>query len=248
MPAVALFSKPKGAPIASTHSPTLRLRESPVFTTGRSLALILITAISDLVSTPMTLAVYSRRSVMRTVTSLAPFTTWALVRMTPSLLMMKPEPSPRTGAGLPWKGWPRKKGAKGLFGPKGFGWAPGPWPLSSSESSSSPCSTAGVALVTTAMFTTAGPQRCTIAEKSGSWAARFTAGAAGVGWVGVVLGVATAEVAPATYSTLTGAAIAAAPRSAATIGFFTRFGRFIDTQAPYKRWGPAGGATGRTIG
>src|SRR6267378_241632 len=32
MPAVALFSKPNGAPIASTHSPTLRPRESPSFT------------------------------------------------------------------------------------------------------------------------------------------------------------------------------------------------------------------------
>ena len=111
---------------------------------------------SVLVSTPITLAVNSRRSVSLTVTSVAPFTTCALVRITPSALMMKPEPSPRTGAGRPWKGWPRKNGPKGPFGPKGLALPGGPLsPLSSS--SSSPCSTAGVALVTTAMFTTAGP-------------------------------------------------------------------------------------------
>ena len=50
--------------MASTHSPTLSLRESPIFTVGRSLASILITAMSVFVSMPMTLAVYSRRSVM----------------------------------------------------------------------------------------------------------------------------------------------------------------------------------------
>src|SRR5438105_14336128 len=32
MPAVALFSKPNGAPIASTHSPTLSERDSPSLT------------------------------------------------------------------------------------------------------------------------------------------------------------------------------------------------------------------------
>lgn len=81
IPAVAEFSNPNGAPMASTHSPTRRSCESPSFTVGRLLAGILMIAMSDLVSTPMTLAVYSRRSVMRTVTSLAPFTTCALVMM-----------------------------------------------------------------------------------------------------------------------------------------------------------------------
>jgi hypothetical protein len=54
---------------------------------------------SDFLSTPSTLAVYSRRSVRRTVTSLAPFTTCALVMMTPSGRMMNPEPSPWIGCG-----------------------------------------------------------------------------------------------------------------------------------------------------
>ena len=152
MPAVALFSKPNGAPMASTHSPTFRPRESPIFTVGSSFASILMTAMSDLVSTPMTLAVYSRRSVMRTTTSLAPLTTCALVRITPSLRTMKPEPSPRAGAC--WgAGMPRKNGANGLLGPNGLTLPP---PLSSSSSSPWPFM-AGDALVTTAMFTTAVP-------------------------------------------------------------------------------------------
>src|SRR5207248_3124559 len=103
MPAVALFSKPNGAPIASTHSPTLSERDSPSLTVGRSLAEIFRIAMSDLGSTPTTLAVYSRRSVRRTVTSLAPFTTCALVMITPSGRMMNPDPSPRIGCGC--GGW-----------------------------------------------------------------------------------------------------------------------------------------------
>ncbi len=109
---------------------------------------------SDLVSTPITLAVYSRRSVMRTMTSVAPLTTWALVRITPSLRTMKPEPSPREGCCC-CGGMPRKNGASGLFGPNGLA-LPFGAPLSSS-SSSPPEFMAGDALVTTAMFTTAVP-------------------------------------------------------------------------------------------
>src|SRR5207244_6854809 len=86
-----------------------------------------------------TLAVYSRRSVRRTVTSLAPFTTCALVMMTPSGRMMNPDPSPRIGCGAGiWKpngGMPRKKGANGLLGPKGS-FSLGP---SFSSGFSSPC-------------------------------------------------------------------------------------------------------------
>ncbi len=81
MPAVALFSKPKGEPMASTHCPGLMREGSPSFTIGRLLALILITATSVRSSAPMTLAGNSRRSVRRTVTSSALATTCVLVRM-----------------------------------------------------------------------------------------------------------------------------------------------------------------------
>jgi len=81
MPAVALFSKPKGEPIASTHCPGLMRAGSPSLTIGRLVALILITATSVRSSAPMTLAGNSRRSVRRTVTSSALATTWVLVRM-----------------------------------------------------------------------------------------------------------------------------------------------------------------------
>ena len=56
MPAVALFSKPKGEPIASTHCPGLMRAGSPSFTIGRLAALILMTATSVRSSAPITLA------------------------------------------------------------------------------------------------------------------------------------------------------------------------------------------------
>src|SRR2546421_4947738 len=165
MPAVALFSKPNGAPIASTHSPTLSERDSPSLTVGRSLAEIFRIAMSDLGSTPTTLAVYSRRSVRRTVTSLAPFTTCALVMMTPSGRMMNPEPSPRIGCGCGiWNGRPRKNGANGLVGPKGL-LSLG---LSLLSSELSPEFQEVDSLLTTLMLTTAGPYFCTMLLKSGS--------------------------------------------------------------------------------
>ena len=46
MPAVMVFSKPNGEPMATTHSPTRSLSGSPIFTFGRSVASILITATS----------------------------------------------------------------------------------------------------------------------------------------------------------------------------------------------------------
>src|SRR6266404_6079905 len=187
MPAVALFSKPNGAPIASTHSPTFSVRESPSFTVGRSLAPILMIAISDFGSTPTTLAVYSRRSVRRTVTSLAPLTTCALVMITPSGLMMNPEPSPRIGCGCGiWNGWPWKNGPKGLLS---LG-------LSLPSELSSPCELRDAdILLTTLMLTTAGPYFSTMVLKSGSIVAGLAAGVAGAG----LADVATARVAPATY-------------------------------------------------
>src|SRR2546421_10415353 len=231
MPAVALFSKPNGAPIASTHSPTLSPCESPLLTVGRSLAGILRMAMSDFGSTPTTLAVYSRRSVRRTVTSLAPSTTCALVMMTPSGWMMNPEPSPRIGCGFGiWNGRPRKNGANGLLGPKGP-LSPG-LSLFSSEFSS-PWEFQDVdTLLTTLMLTTAGPYLCTMVLKSGSIVpGPETAGAAVAGLAAAALVVAavvaTARVAAARYSAPTGTAMVTAPRAAAMSGFLTRFDSFM---------------------
>src|SRR5213082_2967483 len=238
MPAVALFSKPNGAPIASTHSPTLSPRESPILTVGRSLAGMRRIAISDFGSTPTTLAVYSRRSVRRTVTSLAPSTTCALVMMTPSGRMTKPEPSPRIGCGCGiWNGRPRKNGANGLLGPKGL-LSPG---LSLGLSSElSPEFQEVDTLLTTLMLTTAGPYFCTMLLKSGSIAAgpeAAGAGAAGLAVTAAVAGapvlaalpaaVATARVAPARYSAPAGTAMVSAPRMAAMSGFLIALGRFM---------------------
>src|SRR4030088_1878461 len=215
MPAVALFAKPNGAPIASTHSPTLSPRGSPSFTVGRSLAGILMIAISDFVWTPTALAVNSRRSVRRTVTSLAPWTTCALVMMTPSGRTINPEPSPRIGCGCGiWNGWPRKNGANGLLGPNGLfslGLSLGlallspelssPWELQEVDT-----------LATTLMLTTAGPYFCTMLLKSGSIVAGLAAAGGGVtglaaaaavvaalGIAALPAAVATARVAPARY-------------------------------------------------
>ena len=81
MPAVTVFSKPKGAPIATTHSPTFSLLGSPKRTAGSPLASILMSATSVRLSAPITLALNSRLSVKRTLISSAPSRTWALVMM-----------------------------------------------------------------------------------------------------------------------------------------------------------------------
>ena len=96
-PAVTLFSKPNGEPMAITHSPGISAWLLPSGKVGRPVALILITATSVLSSRPSTLALNSRRSVSFTVTSWAPRTTCALVRIKPSALTMKPEPWPCMG-------------------------------------------------------------------------------------------------------------------------------------------------------
>src|SRR5512145_36285 len=98
MPAVTVFSKPYGEPIASTHSPTCTLSADGSLTVGRFDASIFSTATSLPLSRPTTFAVYSRLSVSLTVTTDAPSTTCALVRIVPSVLTMKPEPWPRDGA------------------------------------------------------------------------------------------------------------------------------------------------------
>ena len=112
MPAVTVFSKPYGEPMASTGSPTRIFDGSPSRTVGRSLASMRITAISVCGSLPSTLALNSRRSVSLTVTSVALSTTWAFVRIRPSGLTMKPEPSPFTSCGCwlcgPWNCGPKR--------------------------------------------------------------------------------------------------------------------------------------------
>src|SRR5437879_4013115 len=243
MPAVALFSKPNGAPIASTHSPTLSPRESPILTVGRSLAGMRRIAISDFGSTPTTLAMYSRRSVRRTVTSLAPSTTCALVMMTPSARTMNPEPSPRIGCGCGiWNGRPRKNGANGLLGPNGLlplGLSLGLGLLSSELSS--PWELQEVdTLLTTVTLTTAGPYFCTMLLKSGSIVAGLAAAGAGVtglaaaaavlaalGIAALLAAVATARVSPARYRAPAGTAMVTAPRMAARSGFLDRLGRLM---------------------
>ena len=109
MPAVTLFSKPKGEPIARTHSPTRSLFGSPRRTTGKPVASIFIKAMSVRLSVPMTLALYSRLSVNRTVISSALSITCEFVRIYPSALTMKPDPSERLsdslGGGCPCPGF-----------------------------------------------------------------------------------------------------------------------------------------------
>ena len=79
MPAVIVFSRPKGLPIANTHSPTLSFSGSPMATLGRLAASIFSSATSVRLSVPTTLALNSRRSASLTLTSSAPSTTCALV-------------------------------------------------------------------------------------------------------------------------------------------------------------------------
>ena len=63
MPAVTVFSSPKGEPMASTHSPTRSLFGSPMASTGSSAASILSRATSVFLSEPIRRALNSRLSV-----------------------------------------------------------------------------------------------------------------------------------------------------------------------------------------
>ena len=153
IPAVAVLSRPKGEPMASTHSPVLRFAGSPILTTGRSAASILITATSVRLSAPTSLAGNSRRSVRRTVISSASPTTCALVRMYPSLVTMKPEPMPRIS------------GAPPCAPPSGSGT---PKRRKKSRRASSPRAPEDSVRPTTSTFTTASPYRSTSSVKSGS--------------------------------------------------------------------------------
>ena len=174
MPAVTVLSRSKGEPMAITHSPTRSLPTSPKRTVGRPLASILSTATSVRLSAPTTLALNSRLSVRRTMTSSAPSTTWALVITRPSAATMNPEPTPRGAPPLPspspssgW-GWPRRGSCwRGIGMPKkrrknscisASGMPPpcGPWAVLVAT------------LVDVRMLTTAGPTCSTRSAKSGN--------------------------------------------------------------------------------
>ena len=99
MPAVTVLPDPSGAPIVITGSPARTFDESPTRTNGSFVALTRSTATSLCGSTASTVALNSRRSVSRTVTSVASSTTCADVRIRPSALTMKPEPLPDTARG-----------------------------------------------------------------------------------------------------------------------------------------------------
>src|SRR4051812_41233116 len=98
MPEVTVPDSSNGDPMATTLCPTRRSSDRPRSTVGRpSLSSARTTATSDVGSRPTMVA----RAVLpswNTATiwplSAAPSTTWLLVTISPSELMMKPEPSP----------------------------------------------------------------------------------------------------------------------------------------------------------
>ncbi len=93
MPAVTLWLNPYGLPMASTGSPTRTALESPSASTGSGrLGVTFSSAMSVARSAPTTQAGSSRPSNRRMRRSTTPRTTCSLVRMKPSLLMMKPVP------------------------------------------------------------------------------------------------------------------------------------------------------------
>ncbi len=152
MPAVTVLPDPSGAPIVITGSPARTFAESPMRTNGSFVAVTRSTATSLCGSTASTVALNSRRSVSRTVTSVASSTTCAEVRIRPSALTMKPEPLPDTARGA-------VSGA-GVCGPCAGGGAPRRKNAASGSSGSrivndwTPACWSGAAVVT---VTTAGP-------------------------------------------------------------------------------------------
>src|SRR5262249_53042174 len=138
---------PKGLPIATTQSPTLRPSESPSLAVGRLVpASIFSTARSVFGSRPITLALNSRPSFDVTVISFAFSTTWLLVRTTPSLRITKPEPEPC------WVNPPPRGGLGRRKPPKGPSSSPNP---SGGKPNGRPFS-AAFTTDTTLMWTTAG--------------------------------------------------------------------------------------------
>ena len=94
MPAVTVPARPNGLPTATTQSPTRMLSELPHAIVGNERsASILSTARSVFSSLPIRCAVKVLPSFSVTSIFLASPMTWLLVTTTPSLEMMKPEPS-----------------------------------------------------------------------------------------------------------------------------------------------------------
>ncbi len=102
MPVVTEPLKPNGDPSATTGWPIRRLLDEPSVAAGRpDLFATLMTAVSVSGSRPRILALPVVPSLKTTMiepssSSAATSTTWLLVRMSPSLLMMMPEPLPPT--------------------------------------------------------------------------------------------------------------------------------------------------------
>ena len=164
MPAVTVLSKPKGLPIAITHSPGCKRSELPMETVGRLLDGIWITATSVTGSWPKTLPSKVRPSLSVTLTRSALLTTWALVKIWPFAFKINPEPVPRTTRSL--------------------GCASGGTPKNRRAIGSSNASGKRLATVLEALIrTTAGPSFCTAATTKlgslilGSAARLFSTGA-----------------------------------------------------------------------
>ena len=81
IPAVTVWfrCKPNGLPIATIHSPTSNLSESPIFTSIKLFGSTFNNAISDRGTAPIVLAFNSRLSSNRTIISSAFLITWLFV-------------------------------------------------------------------------------------------------------------------------------------------------------------------------
>src|SRR4051812_4086681 len=94
MPAVTVFARASGEPIASTGSPTAISSESPNCTGFNCVFATLITATSDSASCPTITAEAVDPSLNETLAGpLEPSTTWSLVITYPSALATNPEPT-----------------------------------------------------------------------------------------------------------------------------------------------------------
>ena len=94
IPAVTVDLNSNGDPTARTHSPISKSSESPNLTVDRFSASILRTAISVVGSVPSISALNVLLSLSKTSISLASSTTWLLVNIYPSLVIITPDPDP----------------------------------------------------------------------------------------------------------------------------------------------------------
>ena len=106
-PTLTVWDSPNGLPMAMTQSPGCICAESPNLASGSAWSGFSVNSISALSvsgSRPTTRARYRMSSsspYSDTSTLSAPSTTWLLVRMRPSLAMMKPVPAATVGRLLP---------------------------------------------------------------------------------------------------------------------------------------------------